>query len=111
MKIDIKRVGTVEVLAPDGPLVDEDAEAFVDRLQIILQAPNPRFVIEMDKVPYLDSRGIEVLVDTADTLHKRGGQLRLASVTSTCREILELTGQSRQVEFFDTAQDAVRSFL
>jgi len=111
MNIEAKRVGTVDVLTPQGPLVDEDAESFVETLQGKLEAPNPRLVLDLHKVSYMDSRGIEGLVDAALDLQQRGGRLRLASVTATCREVFELTGQSRRVEFFDETQDAVRSFL
>jgi anti-anti-sigma factor len=111
VRIDTKCVGTVNVLVPQGPLVDEDAEAFIEVVKARLDAPNPRFVLEMHNVPYFDSRGIEGLVEAADELRQRGGRLRLASVPQTCREVLELTGQAQRFEFFDEAHDAVRSFL
>ena len=111
MNIDAKRVGTVDVLTPQGPLVDEDAERFIEALKTKLQAPNPRFVLDLHEVPYVDSRGIEGLVEAALDLQQRGGRLRLAAVTATCREVFELTGQTQRVEFFDETTDAVRSFL
>ncbi len=110
MKIDSKLVGTVEVFTPHGPLVDEDAEELIAMMKEKLEAPNPRFLVALREVPYLDSRGIEGLVDVADELQCRGGRLRLAAVTQTCREVLELTAQAQRFEFFDEEQDAVRSF-
>lgn len=111
MSLEEKRVGTVDVLTPGGPIVDEDADELVSVMNKKLESPNPRFVLSMEKVPYIDSRGIEGIVDSSQELQKRGGRLRLAGVTATCREALELTGQSKRVDFFDTLQDAVRSFL
>ena len=111
MSLDEKRVGTVDVLTPGGPIVDEDADELVAVMKNKLASPNPRFVLNLEKVPYIDSRGIEGLVDSSDELQKHGGRLRLAAVTATCREALELTGQSKRADFFDTLQDAVRSFL
>lgn len=111
MAIDIKRIGTVDVLAPHGPLTDDDAEAFIGTVKQRLNAANPRFVLDLADVPYLDSSGIEGIVDAADDLRTRGGRLRIAAATATCREVLELTGHAHRVEFFDDAQTAVRSFL
>lgn len=111
MKIDFQRMGTVDVLAPNGALADVDVESFVAALRERLQAPCPRFVLDLHLVPYFDSRGIESVVDAARDLQQRGGRLRLAAVTPTCREVLELTGQAACVEFFDQVADAVRSFL
>ena len=111
MSIEEKRVGTVDVMTPSGPIVDDEAEELVALMTGKLDSPNPRFVLNMEKVPYIDSRGIEGIVETSDSLKGRGGRLRLASVMPTCREALEITGQSRKVDYFDTLQDAVRSFL
>jgi len=111
MKIHSKKVGTVDVLIPHGPLVDDDAESLIATLTEHAAAPNSRFVLDMEEVPYMDSRSIEGMVEVADELQKRGERLRLASVTPTCREILEITGQAQRVEFFNDTQTAVRSFL
>ena len=111
MSVEIRRVGTVDVIAPQGPLTEDDAEAFIETLQARLDTANPRFVIDMSAVPYLDSRGIEGIVDAADDLRQRGGRMRLASAMGTCREVLDLTGHAGCVEFFDDTQSAVRSFL
>lgn len=111
MAIDIKRVGTVDVVTPHGALTEDDAETFVHTMKKRLDAANPRFVLDLADVPYLDSTGIEGIVDAADDLRQRGGRLRLAGATATCREVLELTGHAHRVEFFDDAQSAVRSFL
>jgi anti-anti-sigma factor len=111
MKISTKRVGTVDVLIPHGALVDDDADSFIQSVQTRLKAPNPRFVLDLHDVPYMDSAGLEALVDAASDLQKRGGRLRLAAVSPTCREVFDLTGHSQQIEFFNAVQDAVRSFL
>jgi anti-anti-sigma factor len=111
MKIDSQRIGTVDVITPLGALADEDGGLFIESVKTRLEAPNPRLVLSLQEVPYFDSQTIETLVDAASDLEQRGGRLRLASVTQTCREVLELTGQAERFEFFDSVQDAVRSFL
>jgi anti-anti-sigma factor len=110
MKISTKRVGTVDVLKPHGPLADDDAGVFFEAVKGRLAGANPRFVVDMEEVPYLDSRGIEGLVDAARDMQLRGGRLRLAAVPQTCREVLDLTGHADELEFFQDSQDAVRSF-
>lgn len=110
MKISESKVGTVDVMRIGGPLVDDDAEAFISLVKRKLDTPNPRIVLDMEQVAYLDSRGIEGLVETADELEQRGARLRLAAVSSTCREVLDLTGHAHRADFFEDAQTAVRSF-
>ena len=98
-------------MQPVGALVDEDAESFCKLLNDRLRSPNPRVVVAMQDVPYLDSLALEGLLDATDELSARASSLKLVGVTPTCREIFELTGVSGRFRFFDEVQSAVKSFL
>lgn len=111
MKVEQRKVGTVDVLTPTGALVDQDAERFTAQLVERLGSPNPRVVVAMQEVPYMDSAAIEGLLTASEALNDRASTLKLASVTQTCREILEITGLSQRFRFFKDVQDAVKSFL
>ncbi len=111
MKIEQQQVGTVDVFAPVGALVDQDAETFSKLLLDRVAEPNPRVVVSLSDVPYMDSIALEGLLDATDELADRAVSLKLVRVSSTCREIFELTGVSGRFSFFADVQDAVRSFL
>ncbi len=111
MKIERRTVGTVDVCAPQDALVDEASEEFKQVLQGCLRGANPRMVVDMNEVVYVDSAALEALAGVADELGERGVQLKLAGVTPTCREILELTGLSGRYQFFEDVDAAVRSYL
>ena len=111
MKIDRQEIGTVQVLTPQGALVDDDAGEFADVLEKKGESPNLRLVLSLGEVPYLDSRALEALLDCSDALRARSAPLKLAAVTPTCREIMQLTGVADRFQFFEQVQDAVRSFL
>lgn len=111
MKIEQLRVGSVDVLTPMGTLTDQDAEKFLKTLQQKLQASNPRVVLCLHEVPYMDSSALEGLLKASEDLAERATGLKLASVTPTCREIIELTGLSTRFRFFEGVEDAVKSFL
>ena len=111
MRIEQQQVGTVDVFTPNGPLVDQDGEAFSETLLARVKSPNPRVVVALHDVPYVDSGALEGLLVAADELQDRATSLKLANVTATCREIFELTGLSSRFRFFKDVQDAVKSFL
>jgi anti-anti-sigma factor len=111
VKVDRQRIGTVNVLAPQGPLTDDDADQFSALLLEELSAANPRVVVSLEGVPYVDSSALSGLVACADDLIARGSRLKLTSVPATCREIFELTGLTRRFQFFEDEDTAVRSFL
>ena len=103
--------GAVTVLKPDGPLLQEQAtqmaEATVSRIRAMLG----RLVIDLSSSPYIDSAGLEALLDLADEIDKCGQTLRLAAVSATVREVLDLTGLTNRFEYHEDTNLAVRSFL
>ncbi|MFH0982688.1 MAG: STAS domain-containing protein [Planctomycetota bacterium] len=111
MKIDHQTLGTVDVYVPIGALVDEDAERARDHLLAQAEGLSPRFVVGMEEVPYMDSAALEGLLSVADTLQSRGVRLKLVGVNATCREIFEITGLANHFQYFESVEDAVRSFL
>jgi len=111
VKVEQQQVGTVDVIAPVGALVEQEAESFSKLLLERVKLPSPRLVILMEGVSYLDSVAVEGLLAATEQLADRATSLKLASVPPLCREILELTGVSGRFSFFKDVQDAVRSFL
>jgi len=111
VKVEQRQVGTVTVLKPVGPLLGQEAGLFTSRLMDRLQSSNPRVVVQMNEVPYVDSTAIEILLEAADTADASAAPLTLVDVSPTCREILDLTGHATRFRYFGDVQDAVRSFL
>jgi anti-anti-sigma factor len=111
MEIQEQRHGAVAVLKPRGPLCAQDAEQFKTRAESVRESSLGRLVIDASDIAYLDSKGIEALLDTSEVLMDSGRLLRLCGANDTVREILDLTGVSGQFEYFQDVGSAVRSFL
>src|SRR5438270_12597010 len=111
MKINEQRQGAVTVLKPEGPLVDTAAAAFKQRLIQALTASLGRFVVDMSAIPYVDSKGLEALIEVSEEMSNSGQPLRLCAANKTVREVLELTDLASLFDHFEDATTAVRSFL
>ena len=111
MKIEARLVGAVTVVKPDGPLVGADADQLKAKLTELAKDTFGRVVLDISAVPYVDSRGLESLVDVAQELAQSGKALKLCAVNETVRQAIELTGLSPQFEHFQDTHAAVRSFL
>ena len=111
MEVQEYRQGAVTVLRPTGALVQEDADAFLRNIEGVIAKTLGRFVIDISAVPYVDSAGLEVLLDINDRLRSGGQALKLCAVNETIREVLELTDIRTEFEHFDDVNSAVRSFL
>jgi anti-anti-sigma factor len=111
VKVDIQRMGSVTVISPRGAIAQDDVEEFAGLVEEHRHKTNGRIVLEFSQVPYLDSRGVETLWDLADRQREAGLTTKLAGVPELCREIFELTGVTGELDLFDSAESAVRSFI
>jgi anti-sigma B factor antagonist len=111
MEIGEQTKGAVTVLRPRGPLCDADAENFKRRASEASVSAMGRVVIDASAIPYIDSRGLEVLVDLSEQLGESGQTLRLCAANETLREVLDLTDLSAMFEHYEDVNAAVRSFL
>ena len=68
MKLEEQLHGAVTVVRPEGPLIGDDAEHFKQRCLAVVQDSLGRCVIDASGVTYVDSRGLEVLVDINDRM-------------------------------------------
>ena len=111
MNIQEKQVGAVTVLAPHGPLSHDDVEPFELRLTQALDRSFRRLVVDLTDVPFVDSRGLEVLVEVTEELADSGHALKLAGANELLREVLDLTELTALFEHYEDVNAAVRSFL
>ncbi len=113
MKNEVRKIGTVDIFTPAGPLADQDAETFCKVLlaRLSCEGGNARVGVAMQEVPYMDSLALDGLLAATESLGERATCLKLAGVTPTCREIFELTGLSSRFRFFKDVEDIVKSFL
>lgn len=106
-----QRHGAVTVLKPDGPFIQEQASTLGEGTLCRVRPALGRFVIDLSASPYIDSVGLETLLDLADEMDRCGQTLRIAAASQTVREVLDLTGLTNRFEYHDDTNLAVRSFL
>jgi len=111
MKIDVHQMGSVTVVSPSGAIAQDDVDDFARVLEERRCSTNGRLLIDFGDVSFLDSRAVEAIWDFADQQHESGHIAKLAAVQELCREILELTSVSEQLDIFDSCESAVRSFV
>jgi len=103
--------GAVTVLRPDGSLIGAEADEVKGRLMAVMKESHGRFVLDASAVAFIDSRGLEVLVEVNDQLAPAGQALKLCGENKTLRQVLELTELASLFEHFEDVNAAVRSFL
>jgi anti-anti-sigma factor len=64
----------------------------------------------MEKVPLVDSAGLELLLDYREKFQQVGGVLKLSGMNPLCEDILSITGVGAGFEVFRESLSALGSF-
>ena len=111
MSVSERAVGAVTVLQVEGKLVlGASADELRDKVLSCLQQGHQQFVVDLAKVPYMDSSGLGELVQAYASVTKRGGALKLVHLTSKLRDLLVITKLATVFDCFDSEEAALGSF-
>lgn len=111
MKIEQSQQGTVTVLTPVGALVDDEREQFEEVLEKLLSGGRVKVIIDMNSVPFVESKGLEMLLDASERAVSRGGGIRITNPSDIVRDILLATRLNAKIELHQELADARRSLL
>ena len=107
---EMEKHGAVHVVSGDSPLNVDVVDRMAELLEACLREGLPRIVIDLAKVPLLDSAGIELLLDYRDKCQHSGGDLKLAAPNRLCEDILFVTGTQQEIEVIPETLRAIGSF-
>ena len=111
MKFGIERVNGVVVVRVDGPkLLYPMLTDFSDLVSGVISGGEPRIVIDMSKVTYVDSSTIGCLMDFYHRASSAGGGLKLANVQERVEAMLTITRTEQFIGLYADEQAAVASF-
>lgn len=102
--------GNVDVFGGDEPLNEETAPVLEDLFDRRVGRGQPHVVFDLSKTPFVDSAGLELLLDLRDRCIERGGAMKLAGPNALCRDALRLTEVGRRFEILANAVSAAGSF-
>jgi anti-sigma B factor antagonist len=89
----------------------ETVSAFRDAFQNQTQAEEPKLVLNLMHVDYIDSTGLGAMVMCSTSAKRRGGVAKLLNLNRRNMELLVLTKIDTIFEVFDDETEAVNSFF
>uniref|UniRef100_B8HV42 Anti-sigma factor antagonist n=1 Tax=Cyanothece sp. (strain PCC 7425 / ATCC 29141) TaxID=395961 RepID=B8HV42_CYAP4 len=110
MKISTRQSDDVLIVDMEGRLDSRTAVDSNDEMERILKAGSKHIIVNLEKLDFLTSAGIRVLLLTAKLQQSTGGQLRLCSANELVTETLETAGFSRLLRLYPTEAEAIKSF-
>ena len=84
---------------------------FFKELESRINIDRPCMVLDCSQVREMDRFAIHMLLCCLEEAMKRDGDVKLAAISSSARQTLEMTRVDRLFEIYDTEAEAVNSFF
>ena len=110
MILNVRRLGQVVILSPEGDL-DSEALSRLQNCFLDFHAKEVRKVVfDFSRVKQINYRCLGLLVEETIDFRLEGGDLRLTCLPVDIRDVFRLTGAERAFSIYDTLHDALVSF-
>jgi anti-anti-sigma factor len=110
LKIINRDIDGVSVLALDGRVVfGEETSSVRDQVKTLLAAGKKKLVINMEKVTFVDSTGLGMLVGVRQSAKTAGAQLRLSNVEARYSDLLKMTQLWPLFDVSPSEADAIKA--
>lgn len=111
MLIHEKIVDTIPVVSIEGEVDLYNAKELKDILDIKIKNQQYEIVINLEKVPFMDSSGIGTLVTAMYKLKKYHGNLKVCSVHGSVAKVFKLTGMESHLQVHEDEKAAIASLI
>ena len=111
MKIKERKREGVAILDMSGKLMGgPDAEAFNEVLRTLMHEGIRNFIVNMEKVRWVNSTGLGILISGYTTVKRSGGELKLLKVSERIENIFIVSKLYTVFESYEDEDQAVQSF-
>ena len=108
----IERTGKdIVIVRPEGKIMGGDeTSALCDALRQLINEGVMKVVMDFEKVTWINSAGIGVIMGCFTTIRRKGGNMKFSSPSEKVKYYLHITKLNTVFEIFDTCQTAINSF-
>ena len=110
MEIGDKKAGDINIVYLTGRLDAYAANDVEQKLNACTEKAPVNLVVCMDKLEYISSSGLRVLLASLKKARKLQGDVRLAGLQPYVKEVFDVAGFTQLFKMFEKEDDAVNSF-
>ena len=109
MEIKLKKYSSVYIIEVMGDMDLYSAFELKDVVTKMLSKGIKKIVLDLEKVDYIDSSGIGVLIHVYSTIKKSGNKLKIANVHGSVEKVIRLTKLTHYFPIVPTLKEAIAS--
>jgi anti-sigma B factor antagonist len=111
MKLSVRKIKDIAVIDVEGKVVFGEGDVEIKQtVDALLQKGNTNILLNLAKVPYLDSAGLGEIIRCFTALRKRGGHFKLLAPNQRIVDLLSITKLLNVFDCYDNEPSAIKSF-
>lgn len=107
MDIQSRNEANATVLSIAGRMDAVTAPEFEAAIKQAIETGGTCVVVDFQGLDYISSAGLRALLAAAKLLKSKGGQIRLAAISGTVKEVFEISGFGSIFQMHDKTEDAL----
>jgi anti-anti-sigma factor len=110
MQISVKTTNEVKVLAFEGRLDTQTSPDAQQQLIQLIEAGSTKILVNLEKLDYISSAGLRVLLVVAKKLKANAGELRICSLNAVVKEVFDISGFDMILPVSASESEALEGF-
>ena len=110
MQIDTRPVDDLTVIDMTGRLDTSTSDDAYDELVRIAKSGVSNVVLNLDKMEYINSSGLRVMLMAAKLIRSLNGDMKVCNANGLVKEVLETSGFDNIISIHDQENDAIEAF-
>ena len=108
MEIKIKKYESIYIVNVIGDMDLYTSFKLKNVIDKMFQKKIKNYIINFEKVDYIDSRGIGILIHIYSTIKKANLLLRITNIHGSVKKVIELTKLTQYFPIVDTVEEAIK---
>ena len=109
MEIFQSLIGDIPVLSVSGKIDAVTSKDLETALIGLIDKDKKFLIVNMEKVEFLSSSGLRVLMASLNKLKHKDGDLKLAALQPFVKDVFFMTGANRFFSIYPSQEDAIKS--
>jgi anti-sigma B factor antagonist len=109
MEINRSLINNIPVLSVSGKIDAVTSKDLEEALIRLIEEDKKHLVVNMEKVEFLSSSGLRVLMASLNKLKHKDGDLKLAALQPFVKDVFFMTGANRFFSIYPSQEEAIKS--
>jgi anti-anti-sigma factor len=110
MEIAVSDAGEVKVIRIEGKLDTQTSPHAQAQLTQLIDQGVTKLVVNFEKLDYISSAGLDILLKAAKQLEGNSGELRICSLNEFAQEVFDISGFTTILTVTKTEPEALEGF-